>query len=75
MGRCDEGEVSKPRSGNLRLRQNTRPISSLNEAWFHILEKCVSDSRLSEPILPLDAQLRFWRSDARGFLLQEEPHS
>ena len=53
MGLSNDGEISKLPPGNPRLGQTTGPISSLNDAWFHTLDRCVSDSPLSEVILPL----------------------
>ena len=53
MGLRDDGEVGKLPPRVPRLRQTTGPISSLNEAWFHTLDRCVSDSPLSEIMLPL----------------------
>ena len=53
MGLRDDGEVGKLPPGAPRLRQTTGPISWLNEAWFHTLDRCVSDSPLSEIMLPL----------------------
>lgn len=40
------GEVNK-------LEQTPGLISSLNEAWFHTLDRCVIDTTLSEAISPL----------------------
>jgi len=71
MGLRDEGGVSKLPPGDPRLGQTTGPISSLNEAWLHTLDRCVIDSPLSEVILPPDARMLFWRSDARGSLAAE----
>ena len=53
MGLRNDGEVSKAPSRNSRLGQTTGPISSLNEAWLHTLDRCVVDTSLSELILPL----------------------
>jgi hypothetical protein len=53
MGLRDDSEVSKISAGEPRLGQITGTISSLNEAWFHTLDRCVSDSPLSEVMLPL----------------------
>jgi hypothetical protein len=53
MGLCNDGEVSKLSPRNPRLGQTTGPISSLNEAWSHTLDRCVIDGPLSEVILPL----------------------
>ena len=53
MGLRDDGEVSKLSLENPWLGRPAGPISSLNEAWFHTLDRCVIDSPLSEIILPL----------------------
>ena len=53
MGLCNDGEISELLPGNPRLRQTTSAISSLNEAWFHTLDRCVVDIPLSEVIFPL----------------------
>jgi hypothetical protein len=50
MGLPDDGGVGKLPP---RLGQSTDPISSLNEAWFHTLDRCVGDGPLNEVILPL----------------------
>jgi len=47
------GEVRRPRFGDLRFRQSTAAVSSLNEAWFHILDEYVIDTPLNEVLLPL----------------------
>jgi hypothetical protein len=52
MGLRDDGEVNKLPPGYPRLGQTTGANSSLNEAWFHTLDRCVIDSPLSEVILP-----------------------
>jgi hypothetical protein len=53
MGLGDDGEISKRPPGDPWSGQTAGPISSLNEAWFHTLDRCVIDSPLSEVILPL----------------------
>ena len=53
MSLRDDGEASKLPRGDPRLGQTTGAISSLNEAWFQTLDRCVIDSPLSEVILPL----------------------
>ena len=53
MGLRNDAEISELPPGNPRLGQTTDPISSLNEAWLHILDSCVVDCPLSEVILPL----------------------
>jgi hypothetical protein len=63
MGRRDDGEVNKLAPGDPRLGQTTGPISSLRQVHHrHPPER----SHLS-----LDAQLLFWRSNARGSLTAE----
>jgi|SRR6516164_2429201 hypothetical protein len=46
-------EVSKVPSRASRLGQTTDPISSLNEAWLHTIDRCAVDTPLSGLILPL----------------------
>jgi len=47
------GEVNKlPPGGPGRAKAND-PISSLNEAWFHTLDRCVVNFPLGDVILPL----------------------
>ena len=53
MGPRDDGEVSKLPSGDPQLGQTTGAIASLNEAWFHTLDRCVVDTPLTEVIFPL----------------------
>ena len=71
MGLRDEGEVSKLPSGDPRLGQTTGPISSLNEAWFHTLDRCVIDSPLSAVILPLMRNCFFGGAIHAVLLLQK----
>jgi hypothetical protein len=44
MGLRDNGEFSKLPSEDSRRGRTTGPISSLNEAWFHTLDRCVIDT-------------------------------
>ena len=53
MGLRNDGEISELLPENPRLTQTTGPISSLNEAWFHTLDRCAVDTPLSEVIFPL----------------------
>ena len=53
MGPLDDSDANILRRGDLRPRQITCPILSLNEAWLHTLDRCVPDSPMSEVILPL----------------------
>ena len=48
-----DGEVSRLSDGDLRSRQSTAAISSLNEAWFRTLDEYVIDTPLNEVLLPL----------------------
>ena len=49
----DNGEVDRSSAGDLRFRQSIAAISSLHEAWLHILDEYVIDTPLNEVILPL----------------------
>jgi hypothetical protein len=53
MGLRNDREISELPTENTRFEQTTDPISSLNEAWFHTLDKCAVDTPLSEGIFPL----------------------
>jgi hypothetical protein len=71
MGLRDDAEESKLPPGDPRLGQTTGPISSLNEAWFHTLDRCVTDTPLSEVILPLMRNCFFGGAMHAVFLLQK----
>ena len=71
MGLRDDAEESKLPPGDPRLGQTAGPISSLNEAWFHTLNSCVSDSPLSEVILPLMRNCFFGGAMHAVLLLQK----
>jgi hypothetical protein len=49
----NDREVSKVSPRDSPLGQTAGPISSLNEAWLHTLDRCAVDAPLSELILPL----------------------
>jgi len=53
MGLRNGREISEVPPGNPGLGQTIGPISSLNEAWFHTLDRCAVDTPLSEFIFPL----------------------
>ena len=53
MGLRNDREISELPTENTRLGQTIDPISSLNEAWFHTLDRCVLDTPLTEVIFPL----------------------
>ena len=73
MGLRDEDEINKVRPGDLQLGQTTAPISSLNEAWLHTLDKCVNDVPLSEVILPLMRNC-FFGGTIHAILLLQKGH-
>ena len=52
MGLLDDAEASKLPSGDPRLGQTTGPISSLNEAWFHTLDRCVTEGPRARSFFP-----------------------
>ena len=43
-GLYSDDEVNKLSRGNLRLQETPDLVSSLNEAWFHTLDRCVVDT-------------------------------
>ena len=53
MSAGSDGEVNKPPLGNSRLWETPGLISSLDEAWFQTLDRCVVDTPLSKLIFPL----------------------
>ena len=67
----DDDEVNNLPAGDPRRGQATDPISSLNEAWFHTLDRCVTDTPLSEVILPLMRNCFFGGAMHAVFLLQK----
>jgi len=69
MARRDDGEVNRLPSGDPGT-ETTDPISSLNEAWFHTLDRCDIDTPLSEVILPLMRNCFFGGAVHAIFLLQ-----
>jgi hypothetical protein len=71
MGLLQDGEAGKLLPGDLQLGQATDAICSLNEAWFHTLNKCVIDTPLSESILPLMRSCFFGGAMHAVFLLRE----
>jgi hypothetical protein len=71
MGLRHDGEVSKLRPEDPRFEQTTDPISSLNEALVHTLDRCIIDSPLSETILPLMRNCFFGGAMHAVFLLQK----
>jgi hypothetical protein len=70
----NDGEISELPPGNPRLGQTTGPISSLNEAWFHTLDRCAVDIHLSEVIFPLMRNC-FFGGAMHAVLLVQNGHS
>jgi hypothetical protein len=71
MGLREDGEAGKLSPGDLQLGQAIGPICSLNEAWFHALNKCVTDTPLGESILPLMRSCFFGGAIHAVFLLEK----
>jgi hypothetical protein len=73
MGMRDEGEVNKLRPDDPSRLQTSSSISSLNEAWLHVLDKCVINLPLSEVILPLMRDC-FFAGATYAVFLQQKGH-
>ena len=71
MEQRGNGEISRPPAGDLRFRQSTTSISSLNESWFHILDEYVIDTPLNEVLLPLLRNCFFGGAVYVALLLQK----
>jgi len=70
MGLRNGREISEVPPGNPELGQTTGTMSSLNEAWFHTLDRCAVDTPLSEVIFPLMRNCFFGGAMHAVFLLQ-----
>jgi hypothetical protein len=70
MGLRNDREISELLPGNPGLGPITGPISSLNEAWFHTLDRCAVDTPLSEVVFPLMRNCFFGGAMQAVFLLQ-----
>jgi hypothetical protein len=73
MGIREEGEVNKSPLGDPSRLQPSGSISSLNEAWLHVLDKCVVKSPLNEVILPFMRDC-FFAGATYAVLLQQKGH-
>jgi hypothetical protein len=62
INKLSPGDLCKPQTGG--------PISSLNEAWFHVLDRCVTDCPFSEVILPVMRECFFGGATYAVLLLQ-----
>ena len=71
MAMREDGEVNKlPPGDHCQLKTNG-PFSSLNEAWFHVLDRCVISLPLSAAILPLMRDCFFAGATYAVLLLQK----
>jgi hypothetical protein len=70
MNMREDGKVNKPPLGDPCRLQTNGPISSLNEAWVHILDRCVISLPLSEVILRLMRDCFFAGATYAVLLLQ-----
>jgi hypothetical protein len=67
----NDGEVSEFAPGNPGLGHTTGPISSLQEVWFHTLDRCGADVPLGEVIFPLMRNCFFGGAMHAVYLLQD----
>jgi hypothetical protein len=73
MGIREKGGVNKPPLGDPSRLQTSGSISSLNEAWLDVLDKCVVKSPLNEVILPFMRDC-FFAGATYAVLLQQKGH-
>jgi hypothetical protein len=71
MAMLENGEVNKLPPGDPCRLQTNGSISSLNEAWFHVLDRCVIKLPVSEVILPLMRDC-FFAGATYAVLLQQK---
>jgi hypothetical protein len=71
MSLHDDGQVGRPVRRNVHLGHTGGSISSLNEAWLHTLDTCVSGGPMNEVILPLMRNCFFGGAMHAVFLLQK----
>ena len=71
MAEPEDSEVNKLPPGDPCRLQTNGPISSLNEAWFHVLDRCVIEFPLSDVILPLMRECFFGGATCALLLLQK----
>src|SRR5438270_12085134 len=67
----EDGEVNKSPPGDPSRLQTSGSISSLNEAWLHVLDNCVVKSPLNEVILPFMRDC-FFAGATYAVLLQQK---
>ena len=71
MAMNEDGKVKKLTPGDHCRSRTNGPISSLNEAWFHVLDRYVINLPLSEVILPLTRDCFFAGATYAVLLLQK----
>lgn len=71
MDARDDEEISKLSPWGTPRGQAAAPISSLNEAWLHALDKCAIDTPLNGIILPLMRNCFFGGAVHAVLLLQK----
>ena len=74
MGLPDHGEFTKLQPREPRPGQTAGPISSLHEAWFHTVDRCVSEGPMNEVILPLMRNC-FFGGALHAVLLLQKGHA
>ena len=70
MGAREDDKVNKLSPSHPSRPQPDSPISSLIEAWLHVLDRCVTDSPFNEVILPVMRECFFGGATYAVLLLQ-----
>ena len=73
MAMREESKVNKSPPGHPSRLQTSGTISSLNEAWLNVLDKCVIKLPLGEVILPIMRDC-FFAGATYAVLLQQKGH-
>src|SRR5438045_8183934 len=73
MSMGEDGKVNKSPPGDPSGLQTSGTISSLNEAWLNVLDKCVIKLPLGEVILPIMRDC-FFAGATYAVLLQQKGH-
>src|SRR5215469_3518324 len=73
MGLPENGKQNKLPSRDSPLAETASAIASLNEAWFHTLDSCITASPLGEVILPLMRDC-FFGGAMHAVLLMQKGH-
>jgi hypothetical protein len=70
MGTREDDKVNKLSPSYPSRPQTDSPVSSLIEAWLHVLDRCVTDCPFSEVILPVMRECFFGGATYAVLLLQ-----